>query len=113
MDFIPFSENEEQRIKRFFGYDPATDQMEIVTQQDVSGLIERNKKLYNDNDRHVRGDMEHVGDIPLSLYFSLVNRNLIDSATGEAIDHDEVMKEITKFLNDSDNRHFRVKPGTF
>ena len=49
-----------------------------------------------------RGDWHHVARIPLSIYFDLQKRGLL--AKGRE-------KDLKRWLNDPDNRHFRTKAG--
>lgn len=108
MSFIPFVGNAAQGIKRWLDYDNG--ELTIVTQQDASDLIEQNKREMSHSEGHWRGDIHKVGSIPLTVYYDLIKRGLV-SADGNVIDHDEVQREMTRFLNDSDNRLFRTKHG--
>lgn len=67
---------------------------------DVSPTLDRNKEAYNDNSGRRFGEMKHVASIPLTVYWGLVR---------EGITNDE--KAFSRWLNDSDNRFFRVFPG--
>lgn len=72
----------------------------IETKQDVTALIERNKILYNDVDERAKFGKEtfhQVASIPLNVYFS---KGLQDPAA------------LKRFLNDSENRAFRTRPGS-
>lgn len=109
MQHVPFIDNPTLGIRRFIACEG--DDIHIVTQQDVSAIVEDNKRELNDAENHWRGTMHKVASIPLSVYYGLMERGYVDQA-GNVIDHDEVEKWLTKFLNDSDNRAFRTKPGS-
>lgn len=96
-----FDANPELGITRFWHYDEEKDEATIQTQQDVSAIIEENKQEFNLVDERARwGEWTRVASIPLSLYYQL-------KAEGK-LDDQAYMK---RFLNDPENRHFRVRPG--
>jgi hypothetical protein len=87
--------------KRYFSYDDETDECTIQTEHDVSNLLELNKQRYNNVDEKARwGDGQLVASIPLPLYFDLKAKGIVDDP-----------KKFKEWLNDSDNRHFRMRPG--
>ena len=96
-----FDVNPELGITRTWHYDAEKDEATIQTQQDVSAIIEENKQEFNQVDERARwGEWTRVASIPLSLYYQL-------KAEGK-LDDEAYMK---RWLNDPENRHFRVRPG--
>jgi ribosomal protein L19E len=97
-----FSENKDQGIKRYWHENPETGDVTIETQQDVTAVIEANKAIYNAVDEKAswKGEWHLVASIPESLYYKM-------KAEGK-IDDQEYMK---RWLNDSDNKFFRTRPG--
>jgi hypothetical protein len=83
-------------IKRFFHWN-GDGTFTIETRQDVGGIVEANKRQFNDAEKRFgKGDFHHVGRIPLSLTVDYFR------------DGDE--SEIRKFLNLSDNSAWKTKP---
>jgi hypothetical protein len=75
------------------------DELVVATEQDVTDLVEENKRLYNDApSRH--GELDRVASIPITLYFDLKKKGIMD---------DE--KKLRDWLNDNENRFFRTRPG--
>lgn len=91
------------KTTQWFHYDDATGAMSLETEQDVSAIIEANKAHFNQTDERTawKGDVHRVAQIPMSLYHELakVSNNFKDQ------------RVVRKFLNDSDNRVFRTRPG--
>lgn len=83
-----------------FQYDADSDEAIIQKTQDVSGIIEANKAEFNAAPERW-GDMTKVGSIPLSVYYELERKGILQ---------DQVA--LAKWLNDPDNRAFRTRPGT-
>ena len=87
-------------IKTYFDYDADTDEAVIRKEQDMTAIIESNKREFNAApDRW--GEWTKVGSIPLSVYYELERQGITKDQ--------EAMK---KWLNDPDNRYFRTRPGT-
>ena len=96
-----FDVNPELGITRTWHYDAEKDEATIQTQQDVTAIIEENKDEFNQVDERARwGEWSRVASIPLSLYYQM-------KAEGK-LDDEAYMK---RWLNDPENRHFRVRPG--
>jgi hypothetical protein len=89
-------------ITRTWHFNPDTEETTIQTSQDVTDVIEANKRDFAaiDNRANWQGEWHHVASIPESLYYKL-------KAEGK-LDDQAYMK---KWLNDPDNRFFRVRPG--
>lgn len=95
LDFDPVT-----GISHVFNYDEVTDEATITAEQDVSAVIEQNKRAYNDApDRH--GEWSRVAQIPMVVYMDLKKQGILDDQAA-----------MKKWLNDPDNRFFRTRPGT-
>ncbi len=98
------NETPEQAIRRV--YHEHADEYAIETQQDVTEIVRENKENYN-----LRGGerwkyfQNHVAQIPTSVYYDLVRKGIIDEK------NDPEMERFKRWLNDSDNRVFRTRPG--
>lgn len=93
-------------IKTDFTYEAgetlADDSFVISTSQDVSKIIEVNKRSANAVDRRDKwGEFSKVASIPLSIYYDLKKQGIID---------DE--QRFKRWLNDGDNKLFRTRGGT-
>ncbi len=87
-------------IQTYYDYDAEKDEAVISKEQDVSAIIEQNKKEFNAApDRF--GEWTKVGSIPLSVYYELERKGILND-----------QKAMAKWLNDPDNRAFRTRPGT-
>lgn len=84
-------------ITRYFHYHD-NGKFTIETVQDVSGIVEANKRQMNAADKRFGNKQmfHHVGRIPLNLYYRYIQ-------TGDDSD-------IRKFLNLSENAAWKVKP---
>lgn len=87
-------------VRRWFHYDHATDQFTIETEQDISLMREVNTARFNDAPSDWRGDMHLVASIPLNIYMELKEKGIADD-----------QEALRRWLNDRDNRVFRVRPG--
>lgn len=87
-------------IKTYFDYDADTDEAIIRKEQDMTAIIESNKREFNAAPERW-GEWTKVGSIPLSVYYELERQGITKDQ--------EAMK---KWLNDPDNRYFRTRPGT-
>lgn len=100
-------------MKKIFDTDPLTGitrywhvkkngEFAIETQQDVSGVIKANTRSHADiNSKEKWGDMARVASIPLSVYYDLKRRGIVDDPVA-----------MKRWLNDPDNRAFRTRGGT-
>ena len=88
--------------KKLWHYDAQTDQATIETVIDATQVVEENKERFKSFDERANwnGDMHHVASIPMALYYQM-------KAEGK-LDDQAYMK---RWLNDPDNRFFRVKEG--
>lgn len=67
--------------------------------QDAEPIIERNKRWQSEG-QGVGKNYRHVAQLPLVVYFDLQKRGILDDP-----------KKFDAWLNDSDNRFFRVWTG--
>ena len=75
------------------------DEIIISTSQDVSAIIKANERSRNAVDRHhPHGEWSKVASIPLSIYYDLKQRGIVDDP-----------KAMRRWLNDPDNRYFRTR----
>ena len=98
--------------KRVFSHDPMTGitkywhdngdgTVTVESDQDVSGILRSNKEVRKEVDKHAKyGDMSRVASIPLSVYYDLKQKGILD---------DQVA--LRKWLNDPDNELFRTRKG--
>lgn len=84
----------------YFSYDEVDDTFTIETQQDVSGLVDANKRAYNDSGQGWKGDMHRVASIPMNVYMELQRQGIIDDPAA-----------LRRWLNDPENQYFRTRPG--
>ena len=73
----------------------------IETDQDMTGIIESNKKQHNATDKHTKhGEWSKVASIPMTVYYDLKQKGIVDDP-----------KAFKKWLNDPDNKFFRTRVG--
>jgi len=96
------SEDLDSGISHLFHYDEMSDTATIETRQEVSDLIMGNKSAFNDVDERAnwKGDMHLVASIPLTVYYDLIQRGIVNDKP-----------KMKAWLNDPNNRFFRVRPG--
>jgi hypothetical protein len=87
-------------VKTYYDYDAEKDEAIISKEQDVSAIIEQNKREFNAAPERF-GEWTKVGSIPLSVYYELERQGILND-----------QKAMAKWLNDPDNRAFRTRPGT-
>lgn len=97
-----FDEDPLGGTRTIFHFDPETEAITLETQSDVTAAVEANRWLHNQYDERAnwKGDIHRVASIPMALYYDLKAKGIID---------DE--KALSKWLNDSENRFFRTRPG--
>lgn len=99
----PFDGNPEAGITRRWHWDPVAEAGTIETVQDVTDLIDTNKRCFNTDNhggRKWKGDMHRVASIPLTIYFQLKAEGIIDDPV-----------RMKQWLNSPENRAFRTKEG--
>ena len=74
----------------------------IETIQDITDVVEANKALYNlyDERSNWRGDMHKVASLPMSVYYDLKNKGILEDPVA-----------MKKWLNNPENVVFRTRPG--
>lgn len=77
------------------------DRIIIGEHQDVTEIIEANKRQLNETDKHQPyGEWSKVASIPMTLYYQLKREGVLDDPP-----------RFKKWLNDPDNRFFRTRGG--
>lgn len=77
----------------------------LETRQDVSHIIEANKRQFNDSDGKFDDVITHVARLPLTV---------IDDLNRKGVMQGFIVRDQTRFrafLNHPDNRFFRTHPG--
>jgi Fe-S cluster assembly ATPase SufC len=77
----------------------------LETRQDVSQIIEANKRQYNDSDGKFDDVITHVARLPLTVVDDLNRKGIMRGF--KVIDQ----TRFKAFLNHPDNRFFRTHPG--
>lgn len=95
------SENKEIGQRQYW-HDHDDGSVTVQTVQTVDAVAEANKQAFNQFDERTpwKGDMHRVASIPLSVYYDLKRKGILD---------DQVAMK--KWLNDPENRVFRTRPG--
>jgi hypothetical protein len=77
----------------------------LETRQDVSQIIEANKRQFNDSDGKFDDVITHVARLPLTVVDDLNRKGIMRGF--KVIDQ----TRFKAFLNHPDNRFFRTHPG--
>lgn len=79
----------------------------IQTAQDVTDIVEKNKKEYNENNGTWGGDIfdNKIASIPMTVIDDLNKKGIMRGF------HVVDQKLFRKWLNDPDNRFFRTRQG--
>jgi len=96
-----FDEDPLTGTRRIFYRDPYEKTNTIVATQDVTDIVEENKARFNESGGRWNESFNHVASIPIGLYFQLKKQGIIDDP-----------ERFKRWLNESDNRAFRTRPGT-
>lgn len=73
----------------------------VETDQDMTAIIESNKKQHNATDKHTKhGEWSKVASIPMTVYYDLKQKGILDD-----------QKAFQRWLNDPDNKYFRTRVG--
>lgn len=95
------SKNPETGIAQYYVSDPMEGKFRLETVQNVTPYLEAAKQQFNSTDERARwGDIAHVATVPLSVMQHLKRTGIADD-----------VKKFKAWLNDRDNRMFRVRPG--
>lgn len=95
------------RKTTYHDYDSATDTTYIIETQDVSHILERNKRLRNDPDYKklgIREDIYHYASVPASILVEWKTKHGVD---GYSKDESE-MRKVEKLLSSPDYAYLRV-----
>ena len=91
------------KITQWYHYDDITGNISLENVQDVTDIVEHNKRIFNQADERKtwKGDTHKVASIPNVIYHQLAkaSNNFKDQAV------------IRRWLNDPDNKVFRTRPG--
>lgn len=92
----------ETGIETNFHWDDAEGTFTISSKQDVTGIVDTNKSSFSGIDERAnwKGEWHHVASIPLTVYYELKRQGILDDQAA-----------MKRWLNDRDNRYFRVRPG--
>ena len=94
-------------LTEYYYYDPDTEGFSIETRQDVEAIVETNKALWNAREKHTPyGEMTRIASVPWTIILELSKQGIV-SPTGTILDD----ARYRAWLNDRDNRVFRVRPG--
>lgn len=103
MDRKVFSHDQFTGVTKYFHWDDTNDTFLIETEMAapvLDDVIEANKQMYNDAPTRW-GEGQLVARIPVHVYWDLKKKGVADD--------DAAMK---RWLEDPDNRFFRVRPGS-
>jgi hypothetical protein len=89
-------------VTSYFEFDDAEDAMRFTEEQDVTALYERNKKLYNEAPTGWGDGAVHTS-LPMVLREKLKRQGIIRE------DGDTTLWK--RWVNDPDNRGWRIRPG--
>lgn len=93
-------------IRHTIAHDDGEGGLILETKQDVSHIIEGNKKMFNEvTSLDKWGDLTKVARLPLTVIDDLNKKGIM---RGFAVLNE---KEFRAFLNHPDNRFFRTRPG--
>ena len=84
----------------WFHYHDEDDSFSVETVQEVDDVLDENKREFNDAQTGWKGDMHKIASIPMSLYFQLKEKGILEDQAA-----------LKRWLNDPENRYFRTKPG--
>jgi hypothetical protein len=95
------------RTTEVFHHDPSTGEILIETRQDVTDIVAEAKSLHAMTDERAgwKGDWHRVASIPNSVMVELQNKGIFRGF------HCLDPKAFKRWLNDSDNKFFRTRPG--
>ncbi len=77
----------------------------LETKQDVTGIVEVNKKQFNDSDGRFQDGWTHIARLPLTVIDDLNRKGVMQGM--RVVD----TARFKSFLNHPDNRFFRTHPG--
>jgi len=92
-------------LTEYYHFDPVTNGFTLETRQDVGDMIELCKAMANESSGW-KGDMHHVAFLPLVILMALDKQGIV-SAGGRILDP----PRFRAWLNDRDNKAFRMKMG--
>ena len=102
LDYDPLTKTQTWHL-----YDHQTKTTQIKTVQDVEDVLERNKRLANDQEykrKGIKNDWFHIGTIPNTVLMQWKKTHNIDLINPTKED----LKKAEKLLNDPDYRYLRT-----
>lgn len=94
------------KVRRMFHASPDGETWGEESVQEVGGITDENKELYNLGQRRY-GDMGRVAQIPIVVWEELMRQGIVSRDGSRILEP----KKFKAWLNDSDNRAFRTRPG--
>ena len=95
-----FSHDAETGITKYW-HDNGDGSVTLETVQDTRDIQRANMEGRKEFDKHAKwGDMSRVASIPLTVYYDLKQKGILDD-----------QNELRKWLNDPDNELFRTRKG--
>ncbi len=76
---ILFDSNPDTGVVTYFDYDPMKDEVRLTSMQDVSGFLEHQKRLANDEDyskKGIKADWWHYASIPAVIEMELKKKGI-------------------------------------
>lgn len=108
-DLLKAEKLHDGRQRKFYRED---DKLVVTTQTDVSKLVERNKRAYNDAPTGFgKGAMHHVAELPKDVLEKACREAGCSWAEFMGVKSDRARKAWNLLLNDRDTRAFRTRPG--
>ncbi len=97
----------DSELIEYFHFDETTGGFTIETIQDVEPLVEFNKALYNETEKHTRyGEWTKFASWPPVITMQLVQKGIMNWA-GAILDD----KKFRQWANDPENMYFRTRRG--
>jgi len=95
------SHNADAKITQYW-HEHEDGSVTLETIQDVTDIAEANKQVFNQFDERSnwKGDMHKVASIPMSVYYDLKRKGILDDPAA-----------MKRWLNSSENQVFRTRPG--
>jgi hypothetical protein len=95
------SKDPDSGVSQWYVSDPTQGTFRLVTEQEVTPILEDSKAQYNNTDARAKwGEWAKVATIPLSILHDLKKKGVADDPA-----------KMKRWLNDPDNRYFRTRPG--
>jgi hypothetical protein len=101
LDRVVMSHDTMTGVSQVYHRDNADGMVTITQEQEVAPIIEHNKAEFNDApQRWNLNGFNKIASLPLTVYYDLKAKGILDDEAA-----------FKRWLNDSENRHFRTRPG--